>query len=273
MARRRKSRSAAPPTPAAEPSGERPPARAARSKPKFPVFFPSESDDLSGHNHRQAIGYLGLVLCPLLWLISALRPTSGQPVWAPWVSVSAYYYSGAVAVFVGVLASLAVFFFTYWGYDNEHRLWDRIAAWVAGAAALGVAGFPSWPPAGVVAPSWWTPRTPYVHNASAAVLFGSFVFYCLVLFRRRRAGEKLAAGKRRRNRIYLACGIAIVLSMAWSVLARLAHRSLFWPETLALTSFAISWLTKGRAWWTLGRLRQAAGSVARTGKLPAHDTA
>jgi hypothetical protein len=255
--RRRKKKSAAKPT--------APPADRTR---EFAYFLPTEKDDLSSHHHRQAIGYFGLLLSPLLFLISAWRPTPDQPRWTPSDSVSSYYYSGGVAVFVGVLASLSVFMFTYWGYENEHKWLDRIAAWLAGAAALGVAAFPTGPPDALPAPPWWTVHTRWVHYVSAGVLFSSFVFYSLVLFRKHRAGEARSSGKKNRDWFYLACGIAIVASMAWAGLAGQAGKPIFWPEALALTSFALSWLVKGRAEWTLARGLEAAKAVATTGRLP-----
>jgi hypothetical protein len=257
MPRKKKKKAAAKPT-APPGDGKRP----------FAFFLPKEGDDLSSRHHRQAIGYLGLLLSPLLWLISAWRPTPDQPRWTPWDSVSSYYYSGGVAVFAGVLASLAVFMFTYWGYENEHKWWDRTAAWLAGAAALGVAAFPTGPPGTLSAPSWWTIHTRWVHYASAGVLFSSFVFYSIVLFRKHRPGEERSSGKKNRDWFYLACGIVIVASMAWAGLAGQADKPIFWPETLALTSFAFSWLAKGRAEWTLARGLEAAKSVATTGQLP-----
>jgi len=45
----------------------------------------------------------------LLWVIAGWRPTTGVQPWELMSSVSAYYYTGAVAAFVGILVSLAVF--------------------------------------------------------------------------------------------------------------------------------------------------------------------
>ena len=59
--------------------------------------------------------------------MSIHRPTPGLPRWETLNSVSAYYYSGAVAAFVRVIFALALFLFTYRGYKN-----DRVDRW-AGA--------------------------------------------------------------------------------------------------------------------------------------------
>ena len=155
-----------------------------------PLFATAEPDDLSSHVHRQFIGGLGLVLPVILWLIAGSRPSEGVPRWELLRSVSAYYYTGAVAAFVGILVALGVFFFTYRGYNNEYRRRDRVAAIVAGSAAVLVAFFPAGAPNCLSVPSWWTPRTGTIHYISAVVLFCAFSFFSLFLF------PKSAAGKR-----------------------------------------------------------------------------
>lgn len=118
-----------------------------------PFFPPAEPDDRSGHLHRQMIGYLGMVLPILLCVIAGLRPTEGLKEWKLLDSISSYYYTAAVAAFSGILVALAVFIFTYRGYENERRRRDRIAAVIAGVAAILVATFPTAAPGGVLPPS------------------------------------------------------------------------------------------------------------------------
>jgi hypothetical protein len=213
----------------------------------FPA--PESDDDLSSYFHRQFIGSLGLVLPVLLWLVAGLRPTDGLPRWGVLSSVSAYYYTGSVAALVGILIVLAGFLFTYRGYNNEHRLHDRVAAIVAGGAAVLVAFFPVRAPSDSLAPSWWTPRTGALHHVSAVVLFGAFIFFSLFLFPKTKVktGEPLPRDKRTRNGIYISCGVAMVICMVWAGSALFTGASIFWPEALALEFFAVSWLVKGRA--------------------------
>ena len=98
-------------------------------------------DDLSHQSHRQLIGYLGILLPLILILLAGLRPTPGLPRWEPLNSISAYYYTGAVAAFVGILFALALFLFTYRGYRRYKA--DRVAGMLGGSAALGVVLFPT----------------------------------------------------------------------------------------------------------------------------------
>jgi uncharacterized membrane protein YhhN len=62
------------------------------------------------------------------------------PIWRLLPSISAYYYTGAVAFFVGTLVALALFLATHRRYKGEVA--DRVVGMVGGIAALGVALFP-----------------------------------------------------------------------------------------------------------------------------------
>jgi heme A synthase len=213
------------------------------------------SDDLSDHAHRQLIGYIGLVLPILLILIALVR--DGLEQWRRLESISAYYYTGAVAAFVGMLVALALFLFTYRGYKNTYHWADRAAALTAAVAALGVAFFPTAAPAGVIALSWWSPITCVLHHVFAVVLFTMFAVFALWLFRMTASGEQPAADKRWRNHVYLVCGMVIVASMIWAGIAALARRPIFLPESVALVAFAVSWLVKGYAHRTIADTARA----------------
>jgi len=230
-----------------------------------PLFAPGESDDQSSHAHRQFIGVLGLVLPVLLWLISGVRPTKDLPQWELLGSISAYYYTGAVAAFVGLLCALGVFLFTYKGYKNDYSRRDRVAAIVASIAAILVAFFPTGAPNDSLKLSWWTAQTGVTHYTSAVILFCTFAFFSLILFPKSKdkSWGQLPFDKRVRNTIYVSCGIAIVSCMVWAGVAGVVEAQIFWPEALALEFFALSWLVKGRADWTavavgrrIWRLRQ-----------------
>jgi hypothetical protein len=203
--------------------------------------------DLSQRVHRRLIGLLGLLLPVLLYLIAGLRPTDGLPGWTVLPSVSAYYYTGAVGIFVGVLFALSLFLLTYQGYEGVVA--DRVVGRLGGAAALGVALFPTAAPAGLVEPSWWSPALRMVHYASAILLFSAFILFSIWLFRRSSAPrpEDRTPEKRRRNAVYLTCGIAMIGSVLWTASSLITNAPIFWPEAIAIGAFAISWLVKGEA--------------------------
>jgi hypothetical protein len=210
----------------------------------------SRPDDLSDNAHRQLIGYIGLFLPILLVLLAAAR--DGMARWRSLESISAYYYTGAVAAFVGMLVALALFLFTYRGYDNIYNWADRLAAKSAAVAALVVAFYPTAAPKGVLPLiTWWTPNTGILHHVAAIVLFTLFAVFALWLFRITAPGEKEAVDKVWRNRIYMLCGLAIVASILWAGYNGMNGKPIFIPESVALVAFAVSWLVKGYAHRTI----------------------
>jgi hypothetical protein len=99
---------------------------------KHAQVLAEEPDDVSGHFHRQLIGLQGVLLPFLVVLVARFRPTTELPGTHLLNSISAYYFTGANAVFVGVLAALSVFLITYRGYANDAQSRDRCAAIFAG---------------------------------------------------------------------------------------------------------------------------------------------
>lgn len=203
--------------------------------------------DFSYQTHRRLIGYLGFLLPPMLYLLAGLRPTRNLPQWGLLNSISAYYYTGAVAMFVGVLFALGLFLFTYQGYEGV--LADRVVGAIGGLAAFGVAFFPTAAPGDLSEQTWWTPVTRVIHYASAVTLFGSFIVFSLWLFRKSSIVSKLDRpfSKRFSNAIYLGCGIVMIVCMLWAGSSLFTGAPIFWPEAIAMWAFAFSWLVKGEA--------------------------
>lgn len=213
-------------------------------------------DDLSNARHRQLIGYIGLALPWLLILIVLWR--DGRPVWEGLDSVSAYYYTGANALFVGMLFVLGLFLAAYEGYDNKFQKWDRRFARIAAVAAVLVAFFPTAAPQveEITRLAWWGPWIGRIHFGAAVVLFVIFAVFCLWLFR---ATEKSAAkperdkekmpdpdpAKKWRNHFYALCGAVIFGCIIWAGYNGANGKPIFWQEAIALTFFALSWLVKG----------------------------
>jgi hypothetical protein len=228
-------------------------------EPPFePLFHATRDDDLSSHRHRVVIGALGAALPMLVCFISWLRPAH-PALTEPLSSISAYYYSGAVAVFTWILAGLAIYFFTYSGYDNAHRWKDRTTAVIAGIAAIGVASFPTIAPAPPLELPWWHPYLGTIHFFSATALFGGFIVFALFLFpKSRRSAKDMPADKKARNIVYYACGLIMLVCMVVAGFRSRQGHPIFWLESVALEAFAVSWLVKGRAHWTAKQLLQRA---------------
>ena len=235
-------------------------------QPDGPLFAPQRADDLSSHLLRQAMGYLGLLLPLLVYLVAGWRSSQGFPGWRPLDSVSEYYHSGSVAILTGVLWAVGAFLFTYRGYDNPSRRWDLITGKVASVAALCVALFPTAALPPLTAPPWWDGWMRTVHYVSAFLLFGCFVVYSLLLFPLSSGPSgSLPDDKRARNLVYRSCGVGMLGLLIWVAVAGLRGGPIFVPESLALMLFGISWLTKGRALWTL---REAVTRIADRRRSP-----
>ncbi len=199
-------------------------------------------DTLSLRAHRLWIGGLGLALPLVLPLVDCFRPTPELGPWHLLDSISAYYYTGAVSLFTGILFALSLFLINYRAYKQASA--DRVVGRIGGAGAFVVALFPCEPPTCTLQLHWWCKCMGYLHYAGATVLFASFVVFSTWLFRKSDEPnpEKRPPEKRLRDAISLACGIAIALSM---VAAALLHNgSIFLPESIAIVAFAVSWILK-----------------------------
>lgn len=172
-------------------------------------------------------------------------------------SISSYYHTNLRDMLVGILCAVSVFLLSYHGYD----LRDFITFKIAGISALGVAFFPAFIKKSEIntyihiAPNV-SASTNAVHYISAALFFLALAYVSLVLFPRThpRIGKAdRTRQKIKRNRIYRACGITILVCLVLLLLANslpagsgiLKLAPVFWIETTALFAFGASWLVKG----------------------------
>ncbi len=198
---------------------------------------------------RIGLGFVGLLL-PIVLIMGTLlfdNCTQIQP------SISHYYYTIMGNYFVGSLCAVAMFLFFYKGPKKI----DGIIANIAAVAALLVAFFPTDEGALSLCKYVSTKRVDSVnaiHFTGAAVLFGSFAFFCLYLFTKTGHGHIVTAHKKIRNSIYKTCGIIILICIVLIAVYNLAGNfgaafSKYKPtlvlESIALFAFGTSWVTKG----------------------------
>ena len=196
---------------------------------------------------RIVVGALGVAL-PLwlvlgdFWLGGDLRD-----------SLSAYYYSGARELFVGVLSAIGVFLFTY--KVAEHSL-DNTLSIVAAVAVLAVAVFPTGLPTQVAEP---TPLQEKLGEASVErVHFGGAFLFILSLavisfLYGVREGRRPAQQGKRSPRFWRwyhwGCAILIVAALVGIGVDMLTEwgpsESLLIGEWVAVWAFGASWLMKG----------------------------
>jgi hypothetical protein len=163
-------------------------------------------------------------------------------------SISDYYHTPMRNYLVGSLFAIAAFLVCTRGYD----LRDEITGYVAGGLALIVALVPAVNPRHTLHNRYYDDLG-RVHLVAAALMFLVLAYFCLVLFRKTSSHNPLTRRKRHRNRVFLVCGLVMVVCM--SIMLSLTVKSvqavlwptgvLFWCESLALFAFGVAWLIKG----------------------------
>ncbi|HQW92895.1 MAG TPA: hypothetical protein PKY28_07330 [Ferruginibacter sp.] len=199
------------------------------------IKTPAKNDQIiSYYGLRILIGASG-VLLPLLLIIGNLIANSSLTIE---FSVSDYYDNGTAGdILVGILFVLGFFLMSYKGYDRI----DSRAANLGCVFALGVALCPTTSTNDVVH---------ILHFVFAVLLFSVFIFFSLYLFRKTGPGRRTKQ-KDNRNRVYLICGIVMIvcivgiaIGMIWLTELSAAWHLVFWFESIALIAFGISWITK-----------------------------
>jgi hypothetical protein len=190
---------------------------------------------------RQLIGILGIVL-PLLMVIFNYISLK---TWEIEFSISDYYDNGEAGyVLVGVLFVLGFFLLAYKGYERV----DSRAANLGCVFALGVALFPTTSKNNTVH---------VLHFVFALLLFSTFIFFSLYLFRKTSGIKKVTKQKVARNRVYVTCGIVMIVCIIGIAMASFGimggaaskYHIVFWLEALSLFAFGFSWIVKGELLW------------------------
>lgn len=189
---------------------------------------------------RKAVGAVALALpfavAVPIWLLTHALQTS----------ISGYYYTGTRNVFVGSLCAISMFMLCCRGYDRK----DEVAGIMSAVCAIGVAFCPTAP----YCPTRHEEIVGWIHYSFAGVLFSILAYFCLVLFKMSAANRHLTRQKLQRNRVYTACGLAIIGSMVSLALLDKGlhvHRlfgavgTVFCFESTSLFAFGVAWLTKG----------------------------
>lgn len=204
---------------------------------------------------RRIIGGLGIALpiVLLVWGCGLARWT-----WSLQDSISDYSALKTQVAFVGILFTIGWFLCAYKG----HEVLDDVMGYIGGLFALGVAIFPN------TEGSWQR----FVHFPCAVGLFLTLSFFSILLFTKThnsptgfqgafkgfhfRAVEykaRLSAEKKKRNIVYIACGIIMLVCLLlvglymwlWQNTAISSHQPVFALETIMIWAFGISWLVKG----------------------------
>lgn len=202
---------------------------------------------------RKAVGWMAIAL-PIVLLAVHFGPRL--------TSISQSYYRDVNAIFVGMLCAIGVFLLFYRGYDGR----DRAASFVAGICAIVVSQVPCGSrcraPVGVFDALWqWQADYPkalvWLHFGAAALMFACLAYFCLALFPQTDKGLVPGHRKKRRNRLYIGCGMVIVAGLGLKAVdvfiarqdgaAWLPEAATFWIEAAMIWAFGWSWAVKGES--------------------------
>ena len=225
----------------------------------------SDPEVLSFLAVRRFLGLLGLFLPILLYVYARPFGHGMQP------SISEFYHTHMGDILVGVLVAIGIFLISYKGYPPQpgEHISDRLVARIAGISVIGVALFPVEPPMPMDAgPSTAAASYVYgitvhwggfawIHFVCAAVFFVCLTVFCFLLFPRGdRTQNQHIDWSAPVNRLYLACGIGLTLSLLAILGYAVAgsetrtflqrYNYVYWWESVGVFCFAVSWLAKGQ---------------------------
>jgi hypothetical protein len=188
---------------------------------------PTDDPVRSYHTLRKAVGILGIAL-PIVVPFAAYVAKDGLQ-----QSISAYYYTAGIGLFVGMLWAIGMFLICYKG----HQKIDEVASSLAGAFAIGVSLFP-------------TDHEGQAHSGIGYAHFGFAIAFFLVITYM--AVFLFTKSNDSRTRIYRACGVTMVGCLVLMGLRMLPMAgilrfsfSLFTLEAIAVVAFGVAWLVKG----------------------------
>jgi hypothetical protein len=196
---------------------------------------------------RRLIGILGMML-PFVVVLGGFIQTS----FAIKSSISDYYYSNMRDFFVGLLCCVSLFLITYRGYD----IIDDVLTNLCGIFALGIVAFPTSANSGEVVKVGVClisdHISAFIHLSFAGLFFLLLSFNSIFLFTKH-GTEIVSVQKRKRNIVYIVCGLLMFFSIVFIALYFLYFQESFLSgfhpvlifETIALLAFGFSWLVKG----------------------------
>jgi hypothetical protein len=200
---------------------------------------------------RKIIGYLGIGL-PLVLFVLSLIPFFKTPLQN---SISYYYYTNLRDIFIGVMCAVSFFLVCYKSSSNE-VFWkdDNKMTNLAGFLALGVALAPTNPESCSEKIYALIPLCAKVigclHYIFAILFFAVLAEISIVVFTiGQKKNRRIRQSLFNENNIYRICGWIIVACVLLIIVCKICDRFpylIFWLEFIALASFGISWLIKGR---------------------------
>lgn len=188
---------------------------------------------------RLLVGWFGMLLSWIVALLVGYIPES----------ISATWYTNACTIFMIILGSASLLLISYKGYERQ----DDVLLSLSGIAGLGICLFPcsiTNSPDKVGTFLLRPDISNIIHCTCAFIFFGLLSYNSIFLFTKT-SGE-LTRKKKIRNIIYRICGVGMLASFL--ILLLPDFRIKIWlVETIALTFFGVSFLTKANTYTWLFR--------------------
>lgn len=225
---------------------------------------------ISHLNLRRAIGILG-VLFPLLLIFGELiyaEPIgieNGTVVYETESnhvekSISRYFHTNVRHIFGGVMFTVGFFLFAYKGYEGREgsiSVWrrlgdklyvpDNVVGNAACICAIIGALFPT-----TIAKEQNLDWIVWVHYLFSVSFFLCLAYFSLFSFTRRKRARPYGGRKKKRDLIYLLCGIVMLACIVALIVATIVRDKskpegayVFWIESVAFWVFGVSWFVKG----------------------------
>ena len=211
-----------------------------------------ETETFNYRTLRLLVGVIALALPWVVTLVAAQELTS----------ISASYYTDAQDLFVGMLFVVGAFMWAYNGHTPRQSLASKLGA----LAAIMVALFPTTCDGCDL--TWES----VLHFGSAIFLFCILSYFCFIYFRTdikatkqadndsgknvryKHCGSRQTSKERWRSGVYFICGVILIACMVFIGLSylflddemRIAWKTTYWGEAIALTSFGVAWFTSGK---------------------------
>lgn len=198
---------------------------------------------------RNIIGVLGMLLPWVALLGSFLVSKFGEgikPCFWEDLSISATYY--VTPALAGILTTAAVVLMCY----DSYKPIDDIITTLSGVCGLLIVLFPCHccvSPEKVGLFQLPANISHIIHSVSAVCFFLLLAYNSLFLFTR--DGGNPTQQKLKRNKVYIVCGIGMLVALILMPLPIHFPAKTFIVETIALTFFGVSWLVKGQVFGIL----------------------
>ena len=200
---------------------------------------------------RRFVGGLGIAL-PLGLITGGIVAGDGFL-----KTLSTYYHSQSPilhGIFVGTLSAVGVFLICYKGHERKSKeFWgDNWVANVAGFFALCIAIFPT-SKKDCASSSCAEKIFSGVHDASTLIFLIASTVMVLYLFRKTEPCREPSVGKKKRNRIYLACGVVMGAGTLAVVILSTTKceppHALLAIESVVILAFGAAWFVKALRPW------------------------